>query len=210
MPKKSATAKTTAAAAAATAVEEVVVVAPVPEVTVQETASVVEATGDSEAVPMEEVPLNQHASNLLGKINSMNNLLSQLRSEVKLYSKKTERQLKSAQKRVVKKSTAAPRKPSGFIKPARISDELAVFLGLPKGTEMARTNVTKRITQYVREHNLKSPTNGRDIIPDKKLATLLNIGKNEKLSYFNLQKYMKHHFAKAEESSSSSATATAV
>ena len=32
---------------------------------------------------------------------------------------------------------------------------------------------------------------------DAALTKLLNIGKGEKLTYFNLQRYMKHHFLKA-------------
>jgi hypothetical protein len=39
--------------------------------------------------------------------------------------------------------------------------------------------------------------NGRRIHPDTKLATLLKLKKTDELTYFNLQKYMSHHFAKA-------------
>ena len=62
---------------------------------------------------------------------------------------------------------------------------------------MARTDVTKDINLYIRTHKLQDVTNGRKIIPDKKLATLLKIKQNEELTYFNLQKFMSIHFAKA-------------
>ena len=39
--------------------------------------------------------------------------------------------------------------------------------------------------------------NSRNILPDTKLAKLLKLGKEDKLSYFNLQRFMKIHFIKA-------------
>ena len=62
---------------------------------------------------------------------------------------------------------------------------------------MARTDVTKDINAYIRANKLQDVTNGRKIIPDKKLASLLKIKQNEELTYFNLQKFMSIHFAKA-------------
>ena len=38
--------------------------------------------------------------------------------------------------------------------------------------------------------------NGRKIKPDKALKSLLNMKKNDDLTYFNLQKYMNKHFVK--------------
>lgn len=93
-------------------------------------------------------------------------------------------------------SSGGSRVPSGFIKPSSISDELAVFLGKPVGTKMARTDVSKEINTYVRVHGLQSPYNGRIINPDEKLRKLLGVSLNDELTYFNLQKYIKRHFHK--------------
>jgi upstream activation factor subunit UAF30 len=82
------------------------------------------------------------------------------------------------------------------VKPTRISDELASFLGKEKGTEMARTSVTRDINAYIRSNNLQDKENGRQINPDTKLATLLKLEKSDVLTYFNLQRYMSPHFAK--------------
>ena len=62
---------------------------------------------------------------------------------------------------------------------------------------MARTEVTREINGYIRTNNLQDKTNGRKINPDKSLAALLKIGSGEELTYFNLQRYMSPHFAKA-------------
>ena len=95
-----------------------------------------------------------------------------------------------------KKKKKMPRAPSGFIKPAPISDELANFLGRPVGSEMARTEVTREINKYIREKQLQNKTNGRIIIPDQPLSSLLKITSDVELTYFNLQKYMGPHFPK--------------
>jgi len=86
---------------------------------------------------------------------------------------------------------------------SRISDELASFLAKPSGTEMARTEVTRDINKYIREHNLQDKANGRQINPDSKLASLLKVAKNDVLTYFNLQRYMSPHFAKAGDAAAS-------
>ena len=124
--------------------------------------------------------------------------LSALKAEYKLLEKKWSRELKAAQKASAKSSRkSGNRKPSGFIKPTRISDELAGFLNKPVGSEMARTDVTKDITEYIRNNNLQDKQNGRQINPDSKLMSLLKIPSGEVLTYFNLQRFMSPHFAKA-------------
>jgi chromatin remodeling complex protein RSC6 len=82
--------------------------------------------------------------------------------------------------------------------PQRVENSLAEFLGVEVGTMIARTTVSKLINLYIRNNNLQDKTHGRNINPDEKLATLLNVkpDSDEKLTYFNLQRYMKHHFIK--------------
>lgn len=126
--------------------------------------------------------------------------LKTLQKDVQRYMREANRK----QKRKRKAATPADgvkRAPSGFAKPALISDELCNFLGKPSGTEMARTEVTKHITSYIKEHNLQNTANKREISPDAKLKTLLNIGKGDVLTFFNLQKFMKVHFPKASTAS---------
>ena len=97
------------------------------------------------------------------------------------------------------KKKSGNRQPSGFVKPTKISDELASFLGKEKGSEMARTDVTREINKYIVSQQLQDKENGRKINPDAKLQKLLKLKQGEELTYFNLQKYMSQHFAKAEK-----------
>ena len=96
----------------------------------------------------------------------------------------------------ISRPIATHRVPTVFIKPTKISDELAEFLGKPVGTEMVRTDVSRLINGYIRVNNLQDPQNGRVINPDTKLRALLKIGENDELTYFNFQRYIKHHFIK--------------
>ena len=134
-------------------------------------------------------------SHFMQSFQSILTQFNQLKVELKSLEKKTVRELKIAEKTRNKKKKGT-RAPSGFVKPAPISDELAGFLGMPFGSEMARTEVTREINKYIREHELQDKTNGRKIIPDKKLSTLLKVGNDIDLTYFNLQKYMGPHFPK--------------
>jgi upstream activation factor subunit UAF30 len=132
------------------------------------------------------------------KLQLIGALHASLKTEYKSLEKAVTREIKLAQKASSrKKKSTGNRAPSGFVKPALISDELAVFLGKEVGTEMARTDVSKMLNTYIRENNLKDKTNGRHIIPDDKLSVLLKLSKDDVLTYFNLQRFMKPHFIKA-------------
>jgi upstream activation factor subunit UAF30 len=145
-----------------------------------------------------EAPLAEQSVEFLAKLQQLSVMISTLKSEYRALEKKWSREVKSAQKVSSKrKRKAGNRAPSGFVKPTKISDELASFLGKEKGTEMARTEVTRDINKYIRTNNLQDKENGRKINPDTKLAALLKLKKTDELTYFNLQRYMSPHFAKA-------------
>ena len=165
------------------------------------------STASEDVVPAEDVEATLAAQSVefLSKLNDLSSTIASLRSEYRALEKKWARELKTAQKTNAKrKRKSGNRAPSGFVKPTRISDELAKFLEKPTGTEMARTDVTREINKYIRSNNLQDKDNGRKINPDNKLSTLLKLNKTDELTYFNLQKYMSPHFSKA-----TPATATA-
>jgi chromatin remodeling complex protein RSC6 len=168
-----------------------VVAAPVPVEPVAD-AAVDPADADAEAA------LVSQSVEFVAKLQQLGALISSLKTEYKTLEKKWTRELKSAQKLNSKrKRKAGNRAPSGFVKPTKISDELAKFLEKPAGSEMARTEVTRDINKYIRTNNLQDKENGRKINPDTKLAALLKLKKTDELTYFNLQRYMSPHFAKA-------------
>jgi upstream activation factor subunit UAF30 len=145
-----------------------------------------------------EASIVEQSTEFNAKIQQACSLLSALKSEFKALEKKWVRELRVAQKQSSKrKRKSGNRAPSGFVKPTRISDELASFLGKDNGTEMARTAVTRDINAYIRTNNLQDKENGRKINPDAKLASLLKLEKTDVLTYFNLQRFMSPHFAKS-------------
>lgn len=161
-------------------------------------APVVEAAAPVEPASESEAPLAEQSVEFLAKLQQLSVMLSTLKSEYRALEKKWSREVKTAQKVSSKrKRKAGNRAPSGFVKPTKISDELAKFLEKPIGSEMARTEVTRDINKYIRTHNLQDKENGRKINPDTKLAALLKLKKTDELTYFNLQRYMSPHFAKA-------------
>ena len=98
------------------------------------------------------------------------------------------------------------RAPSGFAVPSKISSEMCSFLGLSKGTELSRTDVTRKLTAYIRDKNLQVPTNRRSFVPDKALGSILGplqeVDKEKGYTYFNLQRYITPHIVSNSASSS--------
>jgi len=182
---------------------------PVVKKAVKKTKPVVEAAVSTPVVeavaPTNEVvePVDSSVTLKLNefgaKIQQAFSIFSSLKGDFKTLEKTIARELKAAAKSSAKKTKrSGNRQPSGFVKPTRISDELATFLGKTSGTQMARTEVSKEINAYIRANKLQDKDNGRKIIPDSKLTALLKIQNNDELTYFNLQRFMKHHFIKAE------------
>lgn len=166
--------------------------APVETVEVKDTSADVEAS------------LIEASTEFLAKLQQINNVITSLKTEYRTLEKKWMREFKAAMKSSSKrKRRAGNRAPSGFVKPTRISDELAKFLDKPTGSEMARTEVTRDINKYIRTHNLQDKDNGRKINPDSKLSALLKLKGDDELTYFNLQKFMSPHFAKATKTEAS-------
>jgi chromatin remodeling complex protein RSC6 len=169
--------------------------APVASEPVSESAPV-ESSASAPSSSSESVTLAREQSSLISQIAALNNRLKIVN---KALLRSTEKDQKSFEKVTAKKSktkNVGNRKASGFVKPTLITNELADFLNKPHGTEMARTEACREINAYINAKGLKNKQNGRIIEPDTVLAKLLNVQPTDELSYFNLQKFMKHLFVK--------------
>lgn len=160
------------------------------------TVAPVAAAPESSTEDAVETPLAEKSLDFIAKLQQIGGLLASLKTEYRTLEKAWSKELRTSQKTNKRKKRSGNRAPSGFVKPTKISSELASFLEKPEGTEMARTTVTREINAYIRTNLLQDKSNGRKINPDAKLAALLKLGKTDELTYFNLQKFMSPHFAK--------------
>lgn len=131
----------------------------------------------------------------------METLIQELQTRVSTLETKNQRlekMIRKIRKEMIPEDQRVPRKPSGFAKATYMSPTLCEFLGVPHGTEMARTEVTKHVLNYVKEKNLQNPEMKRIINMDDKLQKLLNPAKDEVVTYFSIQRLMKVHYVKPE------------
>jgi chromatin remodeling complex protein RSC6 len=130
---------------------------------------------------------------------SIKALINTVRTVIKDFDKKDKELEKLRNKRSRNKTErAANALPSGITKPVAISDELAMFLGVAPGTLVPRNEVTKGVSGFVKGNDLSDPANKQKFIlderePAKKLRALLG-NPSEDVTYFNLQRYLKHHY----------------
>ena len=108
--------------------------------------------------------------------------------------KKVAKDLKEAGKRrrVKKEDNGVPKekRPTIFTTPVTLKDELCIFLGKPKGSQMTPAEVTRAISKYVEDHKLKDATKGHTIHPDAAMRKGLSIKDGEEASYRSLQKVL--------------------
>ena len=149
----------------------------------------------AEPAPVEdkEPPAENLIQVLVEKMGSLTTLNKEIQTVLKQVTKDYDK-LKKVVDKIQKKRDNARKSPSGFAKPNKISDELCDFIGVPRGTEKSRTDITRYINTYVKEHNLNKPTNRRVILPDDKLKAILNVKEGEEVTFFILQRLISHHF----------------
>ena len=147
----------------------------------------------AEAVPQTTVPtMNDQFNALLATLSSLRSQIASVTSQVRALSNVMIVRL-SLPRRTDAESVRQPTVPKWICHPLLSVSSLPIP-PKPKGTEMARTDVTREINSYIREHKLQDPSNRRRILPDSKLKKLLNLKAEDELTYFNLQRYMSPHF----------------
>ena len=127
--------------------------------------------------------------------------LNSLQQHIRTLEKQVRKEIKSATKVLkTKDKPKKPKAPSGFAKPTKVTKELCEFMEKPEGTEIARTEVTKTLSLYIKANNLqeKGENSKNRINPDAKLKNLLGLSNDEteNLTYFTIQKHMNKHFIK--------------
>ena len=85
------------------------------------------------------------------------------------------------------------KKPSAFMKPVQVSDTLAEIVG---HGPMARTEVTKKLWDYIKKHKLQAHDNKRNIVPDQKLGKVL--GTSQPIDMFKMTSKVAKHLKEAE------------
>jgi upstream activation factor subunit UAF30 len=120
--------------------------------------------------------MDTYIESLSEKLTHAMEMFKQINVDFRLLQKQYQREKKNLGKKVKNKGGAGAGiggKISGFAKPGFISSELCDFLKVDHDTQLARTDVTKKITQYIKENNLQDPLNKRRLLLDKSLTTLL-------------------------------------
>ena len=196
MPKNSNPKKSTAKKTTKKTETETPVVAPAPTLVEAVVEPVVDKPAKVEPVvesyDSEFASITSALKDALNLVKDLTVKVNQLEKRVKRDHKVMEKKMKGRRQRVHDPN----KKPSGFAKPGPVSDELIKFIGLEKDELISRTQVTKRITAYLQQHNLQKDKDKRSIHPDKALSKLLRYDskKDDPLTFFNLQRFMKIHY----------------
>ncbi len=137
---------------------------------------------------------------LLERVDVLRNAVMGVVTDVKKLGRRVIRVAKKADKRRGRKATVEggvvkPKKDGVFTRPNKITDELCVFLGKAKGTEMARSEVTRAVIAYCKTKSLMEGQNIKT--SDPALRKLLRLNESSALSILTLQTHLKQHYVKA-------------
>jgi len=182
------------------AVVQETVVTPVTPVTTDSAQDSLVQTAEPEVNP---TPYLEEFTSLVGELDTALTAIREIKSRLQKLEKVVHRDHKVTSKKLNGKRSRKPRDPnapkSGFAKPGPVSPEMRKFLGMKQGDDLiSRTDVTKRIHEYCKAKDLQNPADKRQINADAPLRKLLKMSKEDELTFFNLQKFMKVHFPNKE------------
>ena len=191
-PAKKAVAKKADAAPVAAAPVAVSAPAPAAKSEAASTVAATEATTETAAVSPHDT-LETLANDMIKMAKS---LLETARQAKKEHAKIVKKAEQGGKKRRAKSDGESTHSNSVFLQPSKISPALAKFCGVSPDTMLSRTESTRKIAAYIKEHDLQNPENRREIRADATLTALFSLTAEDKLNYFNLQRYIKPHFIK--------------
>ena len=85
---------------------------------------------------------------------------------------------------------------SGFLKPVKVTEQLAVIVGIQNDELIARSVVNKKINEYIKLHNLQVESNKQTFVLDEGLADLFGLDIGCVVHYFKMQTFLKNHYPK--------------
>ena len=157
--------------------------------------------------------LNKEFDDICKEVGNIKNSINTLMSRLRNFKKDVDKALRNKDKTIDKttkpkktikekteKDTKTEKKKivSGITKPVILSDDLCNFLGKPLKTEMARTEVTKELYQYIKDNKLQDTENKKIIKADKGMLSMLGVDEGYEITYFNIQNLMNKHYIKQE------------
>ena len=165
------------------------------------------AAPDAPAVEEEAVNYASMNANLVVSLQRVINETKDAIKTVRTMKTMHEKEVKE-NKNTKKKEKRTRTSQAGFAVATKITPQLAAYIGVDNVDSLSRTEAVKKIHQRIVEKQLQDPQDRRIIRyeNDKELKALLGLPegfknnskgeKDTKLSYFNLQRYISHHFIK--------------
>lgn len=145
-----------------------------------------EAVDNAITMPVEventkEVTMDQ----VLAKIEEMTQLSRWLQKHGKQYIRKNTRGPK-------RRNIDTEKSKSGFAVPVTVSENLATFLGMTVNDHIPRTDVTKRLTAYIKAKDLQVVGNRKNFTVDEALANIFNVPTGTTTNWFEMQKFLSN------------------
>ncbi|XP_076949100.1 uncharacterized protein LOC143621624 isoform X2 [Bidens hawaiensis] len=144
---------------------------------------------DEEVKPSDKSKLNKRVKETPSDKKKQNKRVKETSSDKKKQNKRVKED-EPEEKEKGKKS-----KGSGFVSPLPISDELAEFFGTGEH-ELSRSEVVKRMWDYIKQNDLQDPSDKRRILCDDKLKELFKV---DTFVGFTVSKLLTAHFIKDKE-----------
>ena len=127
----------------------------------------------------QEIDVTEQFTNIINNLNTFKTQITSLQQNIKQVEKSVQKQLKDLKKTITKNKNKINKQPSGFAKPCKVSKELCEFMNKSEGSEIARTEVTKYLIEYVKSNNLVNTNNKKMKYLSKTKRILTNICKNK-------------------------------
>lgn len=158
------------------------------------------------ATPMEEVNTKTEVTmdTVLAKIEEINQISKWLQKYGKQYIRKNTRGQKRRNLGENEKSK------SGFAVPVTVSEPLALFLGMNLTDEIPRTEVTKRLTAYIKEKDLQIEGNRKNFTVDQALSQVFNVPQGTTTNWFEMQKFLSGLLVTVKKKNTNDQTTTTV